>query len=134
MTTAKETEADGGPVIFVNQSEVTDGWTAEEVQDFRGFLARMAPIWGALVVPPNRSPGVITTTFDLRSPPLLDARTGERFWPLSALDPEEPPSDTCRACGGRGWRTVFRTIANPAGRRKCPACDGADVVSRGQER
>lgn len=41
----KTTEADGGPIIFVNQPEVTDGWTAEEVADFRAFLKQMAPVW-----------------------------------------------------------------------------------------
>lgn len=41
----KTTEADGGPIIFVNQPETTDGWTAEEVAEFREWLARETETW-----------------------------------------------------------------------------------------
>lgn len=49
IPTPTTTEPDGGSVIFVNQPEITDGWTSEETANFRDWLARMAPIWRAMV-------------------------------------------------------------------------------------
>jgi hypothetical protein len=51
VETTKTAEADGGPIIFVNQPETPDGWTADEVRDFRDFLRDMRPIWEAMDLP-----------------------------------------------------------------------------------